>query len=270
MSNKIPCGGFYLDDMLNVNDSGELSINGGTPYQQLVTDGEGNTQWEDRLAYVATEEQVIFSQEDIAFAERSGALYTSELFDTPETISVGEKVRVDFDGETYDCIAYNDPLDPRHTVYIGNGSLIGMPDDTGEPFVVGYRPEEQKINILTSLTNPSHTVSITEVVETVHTIPQKFLPEKTTVYVSSGDEYMYFDSERTRQLSAEDFISAVNSGGIDFIKLPISSVEVHLQMINYGINETSGTVIALIAEVSSNGSTIDILSRSATSASIIS
>lgn len=51
MSNKIPCGGFYLDDMLNVNDSGELSINGGAPYQQLVTDGSGNTKWEDRLAY---------------------------------------------------------------------------------------------------------------------------------------------------------------------------------------------------------------------------
>ena len=49
MSNKIPCGGFYLDDMLNVNDSGELSINGGTPYQQLVTDGEGNARWEDKM-----------------------------------------------------------------------------------------------------------------------------------------------------------------------------------------------------------------------------
>ena len=48
MSNKIPCGGFYLDDMLNVNDNGELSIKGGTPYQQLVTDGDGNTKWEDK------------------------------------------------------------------------------------------------------------------------------------------------------------------------------------------------------------------------------
>ena len=49
MSNKIPCGGFYLDDMLNVNDNGELSIKGGTPYQQLVTDGDGNTRWEDKM-----------------------------------------------------------------------------------------------------------------------------------------------------------------------------------------------------------------------------
>ena len=51
MKTKIPCGGFYLDNMLNVNDNGELSINGGTPYQQLVTDGEGGVKWEDRLAY---------------------------------------------------------------------------------------------------------------------------------------------------------------------------------------------------------------------------
>ena len=49
MNNKIPCGGFYLDDMLGVNDSGELSIKGGVPYQQLVTDGNGNTQWEDKM-----------------------------------------------------------------------------------------------------------------------------------------------------------------------------------------------------------------------------
>ena len=48
MKNKIPCGGFYLDDMLYVNDSGELSIKGGTPYQQLVTDGDGNAKWEDK------------------------------------------------------------------------------------------------------------------------------------------------------------------------------------------------------------------------------
>ena len=259
---------------INVDNRGMLKPNstvpsGSTPYQQLVTDGNGNTQWEDRLAYVVTEEQAIFSREDIAFTEGNGR-YGAGPLDMPETISVGEKVRVDFDGETYDCIAYNDPLDLDHTVYIGNGFIIGMPNDTGEPFVIQNPTGPTEIVIVTNLTNPSHTVSITKVVETVHTIPQKFLPEKTTVYVSSGDEYMYFDSERTRQLSAEDFISAVNSGGIDFIKLPISSVEVHLQIINYGINETSGTVIALIAEVSSNGSTIDIISRSATSASIIS
>ena len=66
MSNKIPCGGFYLDNMLNVNNNGELSINGGTPYQQLVTDGEGNTKWEDRLAYESSR-IVVDTPDDISF-----------------------------------------------------------------------------------------------------------------------------------------------------------------------------------------------------------
>ena len=67
MSNKIPCGGFYLDDMLNVNDSGELSIKGGTPYQQLVTDGTGTAQWEDRLAYEYTEWKDFIFSLDVGF-----------------------------------------------------------------------------------------------------------------------------------------------------------------------------------------------------------
>ena len=137
MSNKIPCGGFYLDDTLGVNENGELSIKGGTPYQQLVTDGDGNTHWEDRLAYVATEEQVIFSQEDIAFSEQNG-LYNS-VFMPITAINAGEKFRVDFDGKTYDCIAYSiNPDESDAPVFIGNGSIISIPDDTGEPFLISY------------------------------------------------------------------------------------------------------------------------------------
>ena len=51
MSNKVPCGGFYLDDMLSVDENGKLGVNGGEPFKQLVTDRDGNVKWEDRLAY---------------------------------------------------------------------------------------------------------------------------------------------------------------------------------------------------------------------------
>ena len=235
----------------------------GAPYQQLVTDSGGSAKWEDRLAYVTTEEQVIFSQENIAFTERNG-VYGAGPLDMPETISTGEKYSVNFDGETYDCIAHMVPRDSF--IYIGNGFLNRMPDNTGEPFLILHPFDTTEIVILTSLTNSTHTVSISRVVETVHTIPQKWLPEKTKVYIRTDDDYMYFDSERTRRLSAEDFISAVNSIGIDFILMGDSSEEVHLQMIGYKINETSGTVIASIAWVSSDGSTIDTLNKNAASA----
>ena len=52
---KVPCGGFKLDNnFLGMNENDELSLTGGSKgkaYQYLVTDGEGNTKWEDRLAY---------------------------------------------------------------------------------------------------------------------------------------------------------------------------------------------------------------------------
>ncbi len=51
MNNKIPCGGFYLSDTLGVDENGKLGVNGGEPYKSLVTDGDGNVKWEDRLAY---------------------------------------------------------------------------------------------------------------------------------------------------------------------------------------------------------------------------
>lgn len=87
MSNKIPCGGFYLDDMLNVNDSGELSINGGTPYQQLVTDGEGNTKWEDRLAY--DDSKVVVGP------LKDGSNLVKVADEIPSFVSAGEGVNID-------------------------------------------------------------------------------------------------------------------------------------------------------------------------------
>ena len=55
---KVPCGGFKLDNnFLGMNENDELSLTGGSEgkaYQQLVTDGDGKTTWEDRLAYSET------------------------------------------------------------------------------------------------------------------------------------------------------------------------------------------------------------------------
>lgn len=221
MSNKIPCGGFYLDDMLNVNDSGELSIKGGTPYQQLVTDGEGNTQWEDRLAYITTEEQAIFSQEDIAFVEQNEMYFSSEDIIPATDINVGANYRVNFDGEAYDCVAYKLGADSgfyavpgqgSDYIAIGNGFLYGSGEDTGEPFLIAYSLSRSRIVIATLLTNPTHTVSVTRAVETVHKIPEKFLSKGFIVNVvreetgSGGDTYLLLDK------TDEEIKNALNNG----------------------------------------------------------
>ena len=221
MSNKIPCGGFYLDDTLNVNESGKLSIKGGTPYQQLVTDGNGNTQWEDRLAYAFSEEQVIFSQEDIAFVKNDGMYFSLEDIIPATDINVGANYRVNFDGEAYDCVAYKlgadsglyvAPGQGSDYIAIGNGFLYGSGEDTGEPFLIAYSRSNSKIVIATLLTNPTHTVSVTRVVETVHKIPEKFLSKGFIVNVvkeetgPDGNTYLLLDK------TDEEIKNALNNG----------------------------------------------------------
>lgn len=109
MSNKIPCGGFYLDDMLNVNESGELSINGGTPYQQLVTDGDGKATWEDRLAYDDSKLVVNIS---------SAVKYVKVADEVPSWATVDAIIKFWVSNGTNDTSTSEDRLD------LGNGSFM--------------------------------------------------------------------------------------------------------------------------------------------------
>ena len=113
MSNKIPCGGFYLDDMLNVNDSGELSINGGTPYQQLVTGGEGNAKWEDRLAY---SDSRVFTKAIGPNGE--SAFYVKVADEAPSWASVDLPINV------WMSNGQNFYARPEDYSYLGNGGFI--------------------------------------------------------------------------------------------------------------------------------------------------
>ena len=108
LRNKIPCGGFYLDDMLNVNDSGELSIKGGTPYQQLVTDGSGNTKWEDRLAY---------DDSKLAIDAGASAQLVKVADEIPSWASVDSPIKV------WASNGYNDTTNPEMYTNLGNGSF---------------------------------------------------------------------------------------------------------------------------------------------------
>lgn len=170
MKNKIPCGGFYLDDTLNVNDNGELSIKGGTPYQQLVTDGNGNTQWEDRLAYDFIVDDVdFFQEENIAFD--GGADRESPFGE----LVIGHKYTVVWDGVTYpDLVAFDDD----------GATIIGSPYDSiteDLPFCIATFVEgpeyETSIEFAAYHDNTTHSVYISGPAKLASKIKQKYLPE---------------------------------------------------------------------------------------------
>lgn len=177
---KIPCGGFELGDSLVVND-GKLDLapgaggglpTGEAPYQQLVTDGDGNAKWEDRLCYetepVLTE---IVPEETVAFSEMTGLM--AALWPSTFNPVYGSIYTVKIDGNAYNCACIR-LGDGDGVPVLGNLSLAELGEDTGEPFLMLY----QRPWVFVSADSASeHTLSIFQEQTSISKIDKKYLPE---------------------------------------------------------------------------------------------
>lgn len=169
MNNKIPCGGFYLSDTLGVDENGRLGVNGGEPFKSLVTDGDGNVKWEDRLAYEAVTETVVLEEQTFTFS-KSGSLMGATISKSLG-IAVGEIVTVSWDGVSYNCTA----KDFSGMVVIGNLGLIpnASEADTGEPFLI--MDSGSGTQVATSDTSIEHVLSISYKSMVMKKIEPKYL-----------------------------------------------------------------------------------------------
>ena len=161
---------------INVDNRGMLKPNStvpstnGTPYQQLVTDGGGNTVWEDRLAYDFIVDDVdFFQEENIAF---NGETIRQSPFGE---LVIGHKYTVVWDGVTYpDLVAFGG----------GDATTIGSPYDSiteDLPFCISTfhigSEEEVSIGFSTYQDNTTHSVYISGPAKLASKIKQKYLPE---------------------------------------------------------------------------------------------
>ena len=112
------------------------------------------------------EQQVAF-----ALSEETG-LYMVQLTNAFEIVD-GQTYTVNWDGTEYICVP---SLDETRLI-IGNLSLVGMSDDTGEPFAYVYNRRHGYGAFGTLDTSASHTISVKTTVETVTPIDEKYLPE---------------------------------------------------------------------------------------------
>ena len=187
---KVPCGGFKLDsNFLDMNENDELSLTGGSEdkaYQYLVTDGNGNTKWEDRLAY----ETDPVLKEILPEQSFTG---TSMKLTGGSKLSIGQTYTVKFDNTEYECIC----VDLSGVPAIGNATITGAGSDTGEPFLLGYVNGRFLIFVIDETS--THTVSITCNVKTFKKIDDKFLSKELIVNVAGeesdelGNKYLLFD-----------------------------------------------------------------------------
>ena len=119
--------------------------------------------------------------EEQALAFTSGVDAYGASLTNPLEIVNGQTYIVNWDGAEYECVCsiFNDTI-----LVLGNLSVMGAGDDTGEPFAYSKFPNNSS-GFTTLDTSASHTISVKRIVEIVTPMAEEFLPatsKNTTVF----------------------------------------------------------------------------------------
>ena len=113
----------------------------------------------------------LMEEQEVAFTSSNGR-YAVQLTNAFEVVD-GQTYTVNWDGTEYECVCsvFNSML------VLGNLSIMGAGNDTGEPFVYGYYIEQAVGMFATLDTAASHTISVKTIVKTVTPMAEEYLPE---------------------------------------------------------------------------------------------
>ena len=107
----------------------------GAPYQQLITDKDGNAQWEDRLAYSESTDVTIMEEQTVEFADHGHFGYGAIL---PNVLNIksGDKLTVIWDGTSYNVIVSEEFIKSENYILLsfGNFDLVGYGKTSDYPF----------------------------------------------------------------------------------------------------------------------------------------
>ena len=177
----------------------------GEPYQQLITDKDGNAQWEDRRCYIGEPVETIFIEPTIVPFIEAESSYLGEIESSFPAIA-GETYKVSWDGAVYESAC----VDFSGMTIIGNLSLKGAGSDTGEPFVMMV-DNGQGILIFTADASASHTFSISGTTAPIVKIPAKYIDKNSSGYV-----VIHSKGTMTQQ-EAENYGTAISTKEVVFI-----------------------------------------------------
>lgn len=158
---------------------------GGEPYKQLVTDGEGVAKWEDRLAYATFEYEEIQAEETVVseeWARDDGSVCYGAYLSGADRLWAGDVCKVIFNGVEYICEARWDA--EYRTFNLGNGVLGYSQTDSGgngEPFLISVSSAERWWE-LTVASVQECTVQVMRRTSAVYTkIPDAYLPDGASI-----------------------------------------------------------------------------------------
>lgn len=114
--------------------------------------------------------RTLMEEQALEFVSRGNGTYRA-VSPNPLAIAEGKTYMVNWDGTEYKCVcfvSYSDPV-------LGNLSIMGEGEDTGEPFIYICYTDENNTDFYTLDTSATHTISVKEV-ETITPMAEEFIP----------------------------------------------------------------------------------------------
>lgn len=137
---------------------------------------------------------ILFAEQTLQFdADVNYENVTQLRTDMSENIIVltpGNVYTVIWDGTKHECVAKNVNFFNGDEVEIGNTNIVGIEDDSNEPFVLGYSPSMQMNLIYASGNAETHTVAIYR-----GTIEEEKVGANIVLYDRNGNPVTYEDIE---------------------------------------------------------------------------
>lgn len=140
-------GGSGLPDASGQADNTALSVQSGA----WAASGEV-------LPEITPENQtVVFAEQSVSFSGPAGGPYVGMLQGV--SIASGVTYTVTWNGTTYTCVGSEISMDGETGVFVGNLSIYGIGENTGEPFLFTYGSGLTGTNVITTTAGP-HTISV--------------------------------------------------------------------------------------------------------------
>lgn len=139
----------------------------------------------------------LMEEQELAFTPYGNGYYEGGLSTNPFEVVVGKTYTVNWDMTEYECVCF----DFNSTPTIGNRSLVGAGDDTGEPFMYSYNSSLPEGDFVTLDTSASHTISVKTAEEIVTSMAAEFLPSEINELIMNSSTP---DSTKKFKITVDD------------------------------------------------------------------
>lgn len=177
-------GGYIKSDIAQSHSGIEISDAARAAMSRLAFIGADGAPEKQTIPYDCMPEgypkksvqNTVFIEEATPSFTAHNGLYTASWYATIDAFIEGKIYTVKWDGVEYDCKAFTAEGD----CYIGNLSIAGVGDDTGEPFLAVVQTRGESIAFFTNDESTGHTICVYEDAETITPMDESFMPVLTS------------------------------------------------------------------------------------------